>query len=235
MREINVKLKERIKRVLTIESFRFVPEEKIEFSAGQFAQVIFDEENKANKDLNKYLSFSCSPTKEYIELTKRLSESNFSKKLRALNAGDTVKLKLPMGACTLKEGYEKICLLAGGIGITPVISIIEYIVDKKLHTDVVLFYSNRTEEIAFKKELDSWRSNHCNIKIIYTVSSCQPKDSSCIFGVIDKNLVLANVDQADKRIFFIFGPPAMVEAMKVMCLELGVKPQNIKTESFIGY
>jgi len=33
----------------------------------------------------------------------------------------------------------------------------------------------------------------------------------------------------------IFGPPKMVEAMKNICLELGISPEDIKTESFIGY
>ena len=57
--------------------------------------------------------------------------------------------------------YEKIAFLIGGIGITPVISIIEHICDKKLSTDVALLYSNRNEdEIAFKKELHNWQSQN---------------------------------------------------------------------------
>ncbi|MDD5583451.1 MAG: FAD-dependent oxidoreductase [Candidatus Omnitrophica bacterium] len=235
MKEVYVKFVERVPRTSATESFRFSSPVKIDFIAGQFMQVIFDRGVRGNKGLNKYLSFSSSPTKEYIEVTKRLSESDFSKQLRALKAGDEVLVNAPMGSCVFKDEYKKICFLIGGIGITPVISILEYIIEKSLGTDVLLFYSNRTEEIAFKKELDSWRKNHCNIKVIYTVTSCQPKDTSCLFGTIDKDLIAANMDDAAERMFFIFGPPAMVTAMKNISLELGLEPSRIKTESFIGY
>jgi ferredoxin-NADP reductase len=235
MKEVRVKLIERIPRTKEVESFRFLAQERLEFIAGQFSQIIFDEKVKGNRNLNKYLSFSSSPTKGYIEFTKRLSESDFSQALRALKVGDELLIRGPLGSCMFKEEHEKICFLIGGIGITPVISIIEYIIEKSLDTDVLLFYSNRTEEIAFKKELDSWRKNHCTIKVIYTVTSCQPKDTSCLFGTIDEDLINANMDNTGERIFYIFGPPAMVEAMKNISLELGVDAAHIKTESFIGY
>lgn len=236
MKETKAKLIERIKRTDTVESFRFLPQEKINFSPGQFLQIIFDPANKDNKDLNKYLSFSCSPAKEYIEVTKRLGESNFSQKLKNLKINDEVFLKAPLGNCIFKDEYKKIGFLIGGIGITPVISIIEYIVDKKLPTEVILLYTNKTEaDIAFKKELDYWQGGANNIKVFYTVTDCQPKDTSCIMGRIDKNLLMGNIKDYNERVIFIFGPSKMVEAMNVLCLEVSCRKENIKTENFIGY
>jgi ferredoxin-NADP reductase len=203
---------------------------------GQFLQIIFDESNPANKDLNKYLSFSASPTKEYIEVTKRLSESKFSARLKGLRPGDEISLNAPLGSCVFKEEYKKIGFLIGGIGITPVISIVEYIMDKKLDTDVVLLYSNRTEEdIAFKKELDQWQSANNKIKIVYAVTDRQPQDERCVFGMIDENLLKDKVGDLYERIFFIFGPPLMVSAMSGLCLGLGCKKEYVKTENFVGY
>lgn len=234
--EARAKFSQRIKRTPTIESFRFNLKEKIDFIPGQFLQVIFDQANRNNKDLNKYLSFSSSPNKKYIEVTKRLSDSLFSQKLRDLKINDPVLLKAPMGQCVFKKDYEKIAFLIGGIGITPVISIIEYINDKKLNTDVKLFYSNRNEDdIAFKPELDYWQAVNKNIKVFYTVTDCPSKDKSCIFGRIDKQLLLAKMQDFGERIFFLFGPPKMVEAMAQLCLDLGCSREHIKTESFIGY
>lgn len=46
---------------------------------------------------------------------------------------------------------------------------------------------------------------------------------------------LRKVGADEERIFFIFGPPPMVEAMKMICLDIGYKGGNIKTEKFIGY
>lgn len=225
-----------IKRTQSIESFRVLPEKRIEFSPGQFLQLIFDEKNPANKDLNKYLSFSSSPLKNYIEFTKRLSNSTFSKELRGLKVNDTVFIKAPFGNCIFKDEYKKIAFLIGGIGITPVISILEYILEKKLDTDVLLFYSNRTEdEIAFRGELDSWQSQNKDIKIIYTVTDCQPKDKRCLLGYIDKTLLTAKISDIRERVFFTFGPPGMVKVMENLCLDLSCNRENIKTESFLGY
>jgi ferredoxin-NADP reductase len=171
-----------------------------------------------------------------VEVTKRLSNSAFSSRLRSLKINDEVLLKAPSGNCVFKEDYKHIGFLIGGIGITPVIAIIEYIINRKLGTDIILVYSNRTdEEIAFKQELDYWESLNKNLKIYYFVTDCQPRDKSCIYGAITKDLLKEKVCDLEKRIFFIFGPPKMVEAMKVLSFELGCNKEKIKTESFIGY
>lgn len=236
MQLLRVKLIDKIERTSDVVSFRFSSGEKPDFIPGQFLQLIFDEPNQSNKELNKYLSFSSSPTKDYIEVTKRLSSSQFSQKLRSLKPKDEVLIKAPLGSCVFKEEYKKIGFLIGGIGITPVISIIEYVIDKKLDTDIILLYSNRTEEdIAFRKELDYWQSLNNKIKIVYTLTDCRPKDRECISGRINEELVRNKIDGLYERIFFIFGPPSMVEAMSKLCLGLGCEKENIKAENFIGY
>jgi ferredoxin-NADP reductase len=236
MQEIKGKLIERIKRTSDIESFRFGFEKDFDFIPGQFVRVLFDPQNRDNRELNKYLSFSCSPTRPYREFTKRLSQSSFSRRLQDLKAGDEVLFKGPMGNCVFNKEYKKIGFLIGGIGITPVISIIEYIVEKGLDTDVVLLYSNRTEsDVAFKDELDSWRSGKENIQVFYTITDCQPQDKRCISGVIDKDVLLEKAPDRRGRTFYMVGPPKMVESMKQLCLDAGCDPQLLKTENFIGY
>lgn len=126
--------------------------------------------------------------------------------------------------------------MVGGIGITPVISMLEYIIDKRLQMDIELFYSNRSEEdIAFKAELDLWQSKLGNMKIVYAVTDCPPKDKTCIFGHITGELFKGKATCLEDRLFFIFGPPGMVETMKYLCIDAGSGKANIKTESFIGY
>ena len=236
MKMLRGRLIQRIKRTPTIESFRFEPEQKLDFAPGQSVRVIFDDTDMQNTALNKYLSLSSSPAKEYIEVTKRLSNSEFSNRLKDLKVDDRVLFKGPLGNCVFKEEYKKIGFLIGGIGITPVISIIEYIVDKGLDTDVHLLYSNRTEEeIAFYKELKDWADAHSNVKVCYTITDCTPQNKICVSGRICKDLFLAKVKDVGDRVFFIFGPPKMVGAMKNLCLGAGVDAAYIKTESFVGY
>ncbi len=234
--EFEATLIERAKRTADVESFRFIPDEKVNFIPGQFTRVLFDAKNKANRDLNKYLSFSASPTKEYIEVTKRLSDSAFSQRLRSLALGEIITFKAPTGNCVFKEEYKKIGFLIGGIGITPVISIIEYIVDKNLNTNVKLFYSNRTEEnIAFKNELDTLSAANKNIEITYLIVECQPRDKNCIFGEINRDFLATKMQDSTERIFYLIGPPKMVEAMKAVCLGIGCSQEKIRTENFTGY
>jgi len=236
MTELKARLVERIIRTPTVESFRFALDEKLGFLPGQAAQVIFDELNRSDKDLNKYLSFSSSPDKNYIEFTKRLSQSIFSQKLKGLNISDQILIKGPFGGCAFEEKYKKVTFLIGGIGITPVISIIEYIVENNLGTQVTLFYSNRTEEeIAFKQELDNWQAKNNNIKIYYTITDCQPKDNTCSYGFINKEFIVNKTCDLSESVVFVFGPPKMVDVMLSLSLEMGCGKENIKTEKFVGY
>ena len=236
MKELKVTLVERVPRTFSVESFRFQPQERLSFLPGQFGQLIFDEQNRNNSELNKYLSFSASPSREYLEFTKRLSQSRFSQSLKDLKIGDEVLLKGPLGNCIFKQEYKRIGFLIGGIGITPVISIIEYVIQSRFNTDIFLLYSNRTEEeIAFKEELDYWQKLNKNLKVYYVITDCVPKDKNCIYGRIDQTLLLSKVDSIGERVFFIFGPPKMVEVMARLCETAGCSKENIKTENFVGY
>ncbi|MBD3264593.1 MAG: xylene monooxygenase, partial [Candidatus Omnitrophica bacterium] len=172
---------------------------------------------------------------DYIEFTKKVSESRFSQNLLSLSQGEVINLQAPLGNCILKEEYEKISFLIGGIGITPVISIIEYIFDNKLNIDTVLFYSNRTpQDIAFKDRLDEWSGNE-NIKVYHTITDCKTEECDYIRDRINESLLKDKVKDWPERIIFIFGPPSMVKAMERLCPGLGCKNKNIKTENFVGY
>ncbi|HQP13034.1 MAG TPA: FAD-dependent oxidoreductase [Candidatus Omnitrophota bacterium] len=226
---------ERIKRTDTIESFRFQLEKKLEFAPGQCLKLIFDLQNLHNRELNKFLSFSSAPQASYIEVTKRLSGSMFSERLKQLRHPDAVSFLAPYGQCVFKDEYQKIGFLVGGIGITPVVSILEYIASKNFQVDVCLLYVNRSEhEIAFKDELlrlskgQRWR-------VCLTVDDRRPQSSGIRFGCIGPDLVTEVMPDVCERVVFSFGPPMMVKAMKDICPHLGCRSENLKTEIFAGY
>ncbi|MBF0522805.1 MAG: FAD-dependent oxidoreductase [Candidatus Omnitrophica bacterium] len=236
MTEFYGKLIERIKRTGCVESFRFGLKEKLDFAAGQFIQVIFDEKDRKNGALNKYLTISSSPGKDYMEFTKKLSDSKFSEKLDSLKVGTEVLFKGPMGKCVYDASLPKIGFLVGGIGVTPAISMIEHIVGQKLSTDVMLLYSNWTAaDIAFKSELDAWKAENPHIQVVYTVVMDNPKDENISVGMITKDLVLQKVLDYQDRVWYIFGPPTMVTAMKGVCQSLGISEDKLHAETFLGY
>lgn len=236
MKEIKGICIEKIKRSENIESFRFKTGEELDFKPGQFIQVIFDENNRSNKELNKYLSLSCAPGKNYIEFTKKLSISEFSQSLKKLQPGDTLLFKGPLGNCVFNGEYDKIGFLIGGIGITPVISIIENITHTKLPTDVNLIYANRNDTvIAFKGELDQWAKKNKKLKIWHIVNDCRLKDSACLKGEITRELIETRIPDHKERIIYIYGPPAMVSLMKNLCMQMGCLKEKVHIENFVGY
>lgn len=233
MEKKRVRFLERGQRTGTVVSFRFSAE-GIDFTAGQYLRIIFDEENHGNRELNKFLSFSCAPGKEYFEVTKRLSSSEFSARLSSLEPGDEVLCQLPMGTCVLGE-KRSVLFLAGGIGITPVISMIEDVVIHQKPVDVFLLYSNVSlKEIAFKNELDIWAAQE-NINVVYTLTDCDSVNEECLAGRIDKAMITQHVDNLKERELFIFGPPPMVSAMRQICAEIKDCSGKIHFESFTGY
>jgi len=143
-------------------------------------------------------------------------------------------LKAPLGNCVFKPEYEKIGFLIGGIGITPAISIIEYIA-RNIFKRCYIVYTNRNEDdIAFGKELEAWRSSNCNIRIVYTVTDCQPKDQKCVFGRIDKGLVSANIKDLNERVMFIFGPPRWSRRCRRFVLNWVCRKKNIRRRVLLG-
>ncbi|MFC1594739.1 ferredoxin--NADP reductase, partial [Candidatus Omnitrophota bacterium] len=150
--ERSVIIKEIIQRTYNVKSFRLEVPDQVDFKAGQFMSVSFD----GSKELSRYLSLSNSPTeKGYLECTKKITCSDFSKKLDAAKVGDTLLIKCPLGNFTLDESCKKIAFLSGGIGITPIRSMAKYAIDKEIETDMILVFGNHAaKDIAFKEDFD---------------------------------------------------------------------------------
>ncbi|MDI6809136.1 MAG: FAD-dependent oxidoreductase [Candidatus Eisenbacteria bacterium] len=232
--EVALKVKEVIQRTHNVVSVRLGLIEPVEFKAGQFMKVILGE----GKDLEHFLSISNSPTETgFVEFTKRISESVFSKRVIGLKNGDIVKLQLPLGKFTL-EGNEraKIAFLSGGIGITPIRSMFKYMVDKNLGTDSVLIHGNRTsKDIAFREDFDEMQKRYPKLRVCHVLSEAEP-GFKCTVGTIDAQIIRTEIPDFKERKFYLCGPPMMVEAMKkILSDELALPKDSIITENFQGY
>ena len=236
MNSFYVNFDKSIVRTSTVQSFRFIAKEKIRFQPGQFLKIIFDEENLRNKDLNKFLSFSSSPDKNYIEITKRITNSDFSKKLLSLKKGDKILINAPMGQCVINDFSERFLFLVGGIGITPVVSIFEFLEVNKIDADIHLLYANLHEDdIPYEKELKKWSSLINKVKVSHTIVIDEPENPNYSYGIINENLIKSQVKDFLERNVYIFGPPGMVNAMMDLCEKLGFNKEESVVEKFVGY
>ena len=237
MVEFDTKVIEVIKRAPGVKSFRFKNQENAGFRAGQwfFLTIKVGEE-----DQKKPFSFSNSPTeKGYIEFTKRITDSDFSKTLDSMEAGRAAKISMPYGNFSIEDDPGKVVFLSGGIGITPVRSMCKYAADMKLDTDMVLLYGNaREEDIVFKQDFDRMQAESVNFRAVYTLTCPEAPSSGwqgCC-GFINVSMLKNEIPDYDERVFYVCGPPTMVKCL-VDELKDGLQiPQDrIRMENFVGY
>ena len=226
-----------IQRTPDVKSFRFKIENNITFKAGQFFFVGIKIDGQ---ERTKHFSFSNSPTeKGYAEFTKRMTGSEFSNALEKLKPGDRAKLKMPYGAFTFEGEYERIAFLSGGIGITPIRSICKFVTDTNLPSDIVLLYGNNTQkDVIFKQDFDQMGLVNKNIRVVYTLTlpNIDKSEWPGRIGYIDDKMIKEEISDYKERIFYLCGPPKMVETLvDILKNRLNVKDSNIKTENFTGY
>jgi glycine betaine catabolism B len=230
---LEVTVREVIRRTPSIKSFRFTTPSRASFKPGQYLSLRLQND----VELTRYLSISNSPTEEgYLEVTKRITQSGFSQILDLVEPGYRASINYPMGTFTFEGESEKIAMLSGGIGITPLRSICRYVVDKQLDTSVCLLYSNRSlEEIAFKAEFDAMQGISSRFKVVYSLGSAG-QEWTGRRGTIDAALIREEIPDFRERIFYVCGPPGMVDALTGLLRgELQLSEAQIKTEGFIGY
>ena len=231
--KFETKILEIVPRTVDVTSFRFPRPTDLSYKPGQYLMINI---RQGDKELTHHFSFSSSPTqKEYFEFTKKLTDHEYSLALKAAKVGDWSRIDAPYGQFTFEGEYLKICLLAGGIGITPFMSICKYATDKKLNSKITLFYGCRTEgDIVFKNELESLQSANENFKMVCVVNqpTSQWKGET---GIITADMIKKTLPDYNETVFFTCGPPPMVKAMETIIESLGLPKTQIKQEYFTGY
>jgi ferredoxin-NADP reductase len=213
-----------IPRVPGVKSFRFEKPGDFDYRAGQWMYV-----NIRIGGVQKlhHFTISSSPTEDYLEFTKKITDSRYSQALDAMKPGDWFKLNGPFGDFTLPGPDVKIGALTGGIGITPLRSICRYCTDEKLPTDIIMLYSNKTEgEIVFKDELEAMQKADPHL-VVKNVLTREPEWKG-LKGHVDGNMIQAQIPDYRERVFYICGPPSMNEALKKAL-------EGLKLEDFTGY
>jgi len=219
-----------------------------DFLPGQYIHMYLPVTNDDGRGDSRMLTIASSPfEKQYMVFITRIIQSAFKKTLLNLSFQTKVKFYGPSGGFVLNENETREqVFLAGGIGITPFFSMLSYIDKKKLTLKATLMVSFSTvEDIIYKKELEDLERRNPNIKIIYTIThpeESRPKDDRPLAenwdgekGRISKELIAKYVNKPLDSLYYIVGPPNMVDAMHDIVSEMGVASKDILTENFVGY
>ncbi|MBN2459750.1 FAD-dependent oxidoreductase [Candidatus Woesearchaeota archaeon] len=211
---------------------------KAYFKPGQFCSVkLLNPPYTDEKGSQRIFSIVSSPNeKGSITIATRVSGSAFKRSLAELSAGSEVEISDAMGEFTLPEDKDKqVVFITGGIGITPFMSMLRYVQEQKLDYKITLIYSNRDKDsTAFFDELAMMsREMKKNFRLVMTMT-----DDGEWQGEkqrIDAKFIKDYVKGIDNSIFMMAGPPGMVDEMVKTLKGMGVKEENIRTDSFAGY
>lgn len=180
-------------------------------------------------------TISSSPTGEH--LTSTIKESgDFTRTIGLTSVGDAVAIRGPFGrfSYTYYRDRRDIVMIAGGIGITPLMSMLRHMRDWPVEAEVLLLYGNRAEEdIVFWEELQEMTRRGCpRLKVAHILS--QPGESwTGERGYADRAAIerLVGGHYSDKM-YYICGPPPMMDKVIRDLKALGVADDHVEFERF---
>lgn len=195
------------------------------FYPGQYLDIELPVENRF--DNTRAFTISSSPTEDFLMITSKIGVTPFKKLMNNLKKGDAITTSHPAGTFTLDESSPAV-FIAGGIGITPFRSIIKYVLDKQILTQITLIYTNSTDDFLFKKELDLWVKQIPSLQIIYHNSSKNGRLNKKAFQLYPLPFTL-------EAIHYLAGSHSLVDNLEDILLNLGIDQTNIRTDRFDGY
>ena len=221
-------------------SFRFDKPADWEYRAGPSIDMTLLDPPETDAEGNlRPFTISSAPRENVIAITTRLRDTAFKRVLQAVPFGTEVKIEGPFGDFKLHRAARPAVLLAGGIGITPLRSIlVETIGGGSMPYLVVLFHANRRpEDAVFADELRALEQKDRNLTFVPTMTalgdSAQPWDGER--DHIDAAMLARHLGGVADPIYYIAGPAGMVAALRAMVVASDVNDDDIRTEEFSGY
>jgi ferredoxin-NADP reductase len=221
-------------------AFHFEKPSGFAFKAGQAIDVVLvDPPGTDSQNARHAFSIVSAPFQRDLVVATRMRDTAFKRALKRLPIGSPVRIEGPFGSLTLHNNRARPAVfIAGGIGITPFMSILRQAAKEQLPQRLLLLYSNRRpEDAAFLPELLELERQNKQFRAVATMTnmdkSGRPWKGET--GLIDEDLVKRAAGELSAPIYYLAGPPAMVEAMRRTLNPVGVDDDDIRSEEFHGY
>jgi ferredoxin-NADP reductase len=221
-------------------AFHFEKPDGFTFKAGQFGDwKLIDPAETDDKGSIRAFTFASAPFEPTLMVATRMRDTAFKRVLRAMQPGAEILLEGPVGSFTLhnRENTPAV-FLSGGIGVTPVRSIVRQAAfDRLPHRIIVFAANNRPEDAAFLDDLIQAEQENPNYSLVATMAEMEKSRHSWdgATGYISRELLENTIDDLSQPIYYIVGPFAMVQDMRDILASAGVDDDNIRTEEFSGY
>ena len=219
-------------------AFRFEKPAGFNFKPGQ--AVVLELLDPPPEDGQKRRTFSLvsAPFESTLAIATRMRDTAFKRALKALPDGASLKLTGPIGQFTLADAARPAVFIAGGIGITPFMSMLRQAArDHAPHSLLLLYSSRRPEDAAFLGELQELERQNGNFRLVATMTemSKSARKWGGQTGFVDADLIKRAAGRLTAPIYYVVGPPAMVAAMQETLRGTGVADDDIRSEEFYGY
>ena len=211
-----------------ISTFIFEPEKPIERKAGQFLRYVLPHENADDRGTDRYFTVASAPYEKFIQITTRFAEqsSSFKRALKQLPIGGEIQVdNEPEGEFVIKDFSRNYIFVVGGIGITPIRSILAEADHNGDHIKAHVLYGTDDDPILFKDDLDTFMQHNPDLHVEYI------RDSR---HTLQPYLQKA-IDQTEEPYVYLTGPEPMVEAYGVIVKKMGLNIGHIQTDFFSGY
>lgn len=209
----------------TIRTFFFRPERTLRFVAGQFIELTLPHADADDRGVKRWFTLSSAPGHELISITTKHADqsSTFKQRLWSLSPGDDVDISEAMGDFVLpKDDTQKLIWIAGGVGITPFHSIVQWLIDTKQSRRIQFLYSvQKQDDVVFS---DTWNQPYIDAQYFVNEPS------------LTAQKIVELVDGIDGKQIFISGPEPMTEAIvEQFKNEYGITQDQLITDYFPGY
>ncbi len=221
-------------------AFHFEKPNGFSFKPGQAIDIVLIDPPASDADSAKHtFSLISAPFQGELAIATRMRDSTFKRALKALPIGSPAKLEGPFGSLTLHSNRARPAVfIAGGIGITPFMSILRQAARDQLPQHLLLLYSNRRpEDAAFLAELHELEQYNKSFRLVATMTDMERSGRSWPgrTGSIDPGLMRKLAGELSAPIYYVAGPPSMVAGLREMLNLADVNDDDIRSEEFYGY
>ncbi|MGH7204289.1 MAG: FAD-dependent oxidoreductase [Candidatus Levyibacteriota bacterium] len=201
------------------------------FKPGQY--VFIKDPAFSDPDETHPFSIASSPLhKDSLEFCIKIY-GDWTQSLSEKEVGSELLVSEPQGTFVWENNLPYAVFLLGGIGISPIMSMLRTVVWENQTSEITILYGNRTPEtIAYEKELRELSERLLKLKVVHVfsdISNDHPWDG--YRGFLTKDILEKEVDFDRKPLFYFIGPPIFIDKMSILLQELHVNDTHIKTES----
>lgn len=218
-------------------AFHFAKPPGFEFRAGQYGDFTLIDPAQTDAEGNtRTFSMMQAPFESDLVLATRMRDTAYKRVLKDLPVGTEIAIDAPYGDFTLhKTESTPAVFIIGGIGVTPVRSMIAQATHDKTSHTITLLHSSRTPaDLPLKADFEQLTKDNPRFTYVQTVDSADGNWGG-ERGHVTAEMVKKYVPDLSKPIYYLSGPEGMVKAMRTLLIDLKVNEDNIRTEEFSGY